>query len=517
MSEPRTSRGPRFWLALGRGRRAARRLSSSSRCRACASKPICSRCCPRPPRTACSSARSRVSRIARAASSCSWSAPRSATGCATPARHSRRTLSDSGAFARVDFTVDDRYLRAARAERVMRSSLLGARQREQLKSGDLAGLERDALRAAYTPLGFARRLRHRRRSAGHRLGGVRRTVARHRQRAARRRHPGRARRGKALGRGARGNRGRSVPHRNAGRRHGRASRPRAPQPPACRADASVEASGVVLHAAAAASKAQAEIATFGTIDLLAVVLLIVLVFRMLRPLLFTLVTLGIATTAAIAACQFVFGNVHILTLTFGTSLIGVSVDYSLHYFVNRMRDGAARPHNIVPALILGCTTTVAGYLTLVRRADPGAAADRLVLGRRPGRRLRLRDPHLSWTSTAARCSARVPALGRPLRRRARGKPAAARRVVGRGAARDSPRAPGASRACSRSMTCARCSGRRPSSSRPKSALRSLLGVGFDTRFVLVTAPHARARVAAARSADAGARAARNPRERSTAR
>ena len=67
-----------------------------------------------------------------------------------------RALSDSGAFARVDFTVDDRYVRAARAERAMRSSLIGARQREQLQSGDMAGLERDALRAAYTPLGFAR-------------------------------------------------------------------------------------------------------------------------------------------------------------------------------------------------------------------------------------------------------------------------------------------------------------------------------------------------------------------------
>ena len=36
------------------------------------------------------------------------------------------------------------------------------------------------------------------------------------------------------------------------------------------------------------------------------------------------------------ACQYVFGEVHILTLTFGTSLIGVSVDYAMHYFVNRM-------------------------------------------------------------------------------------------------------------------------------------------------------------------------------------
>jgi hypothetical protein len=70
-------------------------------------------------------------------------------------------------------------------------------------------------------------------------------------------------------------------------------------------------------------------------------------------------------------CQYVFGQVHILTLTFGTSLIGVSVDYSMHYFVNRMRDGAAKPHDIAPALMLGCTTAVGGYLSLLIAPIPG--------------------------------------------------------------------------------------------------------------------------------------------------
>ena len=101
---------------------------------------------------------------------------------------------------------------------------------------------------------------------------------------------------------------------------------------------------------------------------------------MLRPLLFTLLTLGIATCAAIAACHFAFGKVHILTLTFGTSLIGVSVDYSLHYFVNRMRDGgrlAAAQHRAGADPRLHDDGR--GLSDLVRRADPGPAADRVVL------------------------------------------------------------------------------------------------------------------------------------------
>jgi len=66
------------------------------------------------------------------------------------------SLRASGAFARVDYTVDDRYIAAARADRALRSALLSSRDRDRLARGDVAALERDALHAAYTPLGFTR-------------------------------------------------------------------------------------------------------------------------------------------------------------------------------------------------------------------------------------------------------------------------------------------------------------------------------------------------------------------------
>jgi len=281
------------------------------------------------------------------------------------------TLTRSGAFARVDFVVDDRYIAAARAERPSRAALLSSRQRAQLGE-DVPALERDALRAAYTPLGFTRPFG----ISDDPLGLASAAFA------AALPGSGKARlEGDILVVGGEG-------------RHWTVVRATTDQDPyrtgtqqkvtaaieAARAaaigvsrDAEIAGSGIILHAAAAASKAQAEVATFGAVDLLAVVVLIVLVFRQLRPLLVTLLTIGVATLAAITACQWAFGQVHILTLTFGTSLIGVSVDYALHYFVNRMpaRTGETTPHNIVPALILGCTTTVAGYLTLLMAPIPG--------------------------------------------------------------------------------------------------------------------------------------------------
>jgi predicted exporter len=245
------------------------------------------------------------------------------------------------------------------------------RQREQLEH-DVPALERDALRAAYTPLGFTRPFGISEDPLGLASAAFAEALP----------GSGKSRlEGDILVVSGEGRHWTVVrattdqaPYRTATQEKVTAAIGQARAAAAAVAnDAVIAGSGVILHAAAAASKAQSEVATFGGVDLLAVVVLIVLVFRQLRPLLVTLLTIGVATLAAITACQFAFGQVHILTLTFGTSLIGVSVDYALHYFVNRMpsRTGETTPHNIVPALILGCTTTVAGYMTLLVAPIPG--------------------------------------------------------------------------------------------------------------------------------------------------
>jgi predicted exporter len=394
-------------------------------------------------------------------------------------------LRESRVFERVEFTVDDRYITAARAERELRSSLLAARQRAQLERGDAAGLERDALRAAYTPLGFTRPFS----ISDDPLGLASEAFA------AALPGTGEARlEGDILVVHGDGRHWTVVRATTAGdpyrtetqEKVTRAIEAATRNALGVAADAEVAGSGVLLHAAAAASKAQAEVATFGTVDLFAVILLIVLVFRRVRPLVFTLATLGLATCAAIAACQFAFGQVHILTLTFGTSLIGVSVDYSLHYFVNRMRDGESRPHNIVPALILGCTTTVAGYLTLLVAPIPGLKQIAL----------------FSAVGLAVACATVIllyPGIDRrPLER------AIPQWVARLAAVRVESLLPRAAWWCILPLLVAatawglaglethddiRALQRPPPELvAAEQRVRGLLGVGFDTRFVLVTAP-----------------------------
>src|SRR5205085_5259161 len=119
-----------------------------------------------------------------------------------------------------------------------------------------------------------------------------------------------------------------------------------------------------------------EIATFGTVESTAVVVLLLLVFGSMRPLLLGLLTLGLAITSAYTVVRFVFGEVHILTLVFGSSLIGSVIEYSIHFFADRFRDPAqwtpvaAVPH-VGPAILLGLTTTLVGYLVLAAVPFPG--------------------------------------------------------------------------------------------------------------------------------------------------
>ncbi|MBB6093394.1 putative exporter [Povalibacter uvarum] len=135
-------------------------------------------------------------------------------------------------------------------------------------------------------------------------------------------------------------------------------------------------SGAIQHAAAATERAEDEITTFGTIEAIAVVLLLLLIFGAMRPLLLGLMTLSLAVVAAFTAVHYIFGEVHLLAVVFGSSLIGSVIDYSIHFFADRFRDptrwtpvDAAR--HVGPAILLGLTTTLIGYAVLAVVPFPG--------------------------------------------------------------------------------------------------------------------------------------------------
>lgn len=133
--------------------------------------------------------------------------------------------------------------------------------------------------------------------------------------------------------------------------------------------------GVPLHAEAAAVQANREINTIGWGSLAAVLLLVWLSFRSLRPILLVAASLLIGCGVALAATVLVFGKVHVLTLVFGASLVGVAEDYGIHWFASRQAEPRERRwallRHLLPGLWLALLTSALAYLALGLAPFPG--------------------------------------------------------------------------------------------------------------------------------------------------
>jgi predicted exporter len=140
-------------------------------------------------------------------------------------------------------------------------------------------------------------------------------------------------------------------------------------------DAEVLVAGVPLFAEAAAVQANSEVSTVGTGSLLAILVIMWLAFRSPRPLLLVVLSVGMGTIAGLSATVLLFGKVHLMTLVFGASLVGVAEDYGIHYFTSRQAEPKRDRHELLahltPGLFLAVLTSVAGYVMLALAPFPG--------------------------------------------------------------------------------------------------------------------------------------------------
>jgi len=96
---------------------------------------------------------------------------------------------------------------------------------------------------------------------------------------------------------------------------------------------SILSSGVFRFVAAASAEAQREVSSIGLGSLIGIFILMLLTFRSPRQILVAVLPIVIGILAAFTVSSFVFPKLHLLTLVFGASLIGVSIDYAFHYLV----------------------------------------------------------------------------------------------------------------------------------------------------------------------------------------
>ncbi|SHG68407.1 MMPL family transporter [Massilia sp. CF038] len=134
--------------------------------------------------------------------------------------------------------------------------------------------------------------------------------------------------------------------------------------------------GVILHAAAAGKQASTEVHTIGVGSLIGIIMLTWFSFRSLRPIFLILLSIGTGFLGALSLCWLMFGQIHLLTLVFGASLIGVAQDYGLYFLCNRLAadpslSSAQLMRRLLPGLGLTLLAAVIGYMGLALTPFPG--------------------------------------------------------------------------------------------------------------------------------------------------
>ncbi len=140
-------------------------------------------------------------------------------------------------------------------------------------------------------------------------------------------------------------------------------------------------SGSGSFAVASRTQIKAEVERLAIAGGVAIVGLLLLAFGgSLRTLFTALLPVGTGVLAGIAAVSLVFGNVHGITLGFGTTLIGEAVDYAIYYLIQARplpgSGGRGAQRWILaswPTVRLGLWTSVCGFAALLFSGFPGLA------------------------------------------------------------------------------------------------------------------------------------------------
>jgi predicted exporter len=138
-------------------------------------------------------------------------------------------------------------------------------------------------------------------------------------------------------------------------------------------------SGPGVFAVAARAKIKSAVMRLSLAGGSLVVLLLLAVYRSLPALMLGLLPVATGALVGVACVALAFGAVHGITLGFGITLIGESVDYSVYFFIQSLRGntGDFTPHSwrrrLWPTIRLGMLTSVCGFASLLPSGFPGLA------------------------------------------------------------------------------------------------------------------------------------------------
>ena len=125
--------------------------------------------------------------------------------------------------------------------------------------------------------------------------------------------------------------------------------------------------GVIFFAADTSRLIENDISLIGLFSGISALLLVIYIFRSLYAVAIVLLTVAIGFLYALLACFFIFPKIYILTLAFGTSLIGMSVDYCFYWLtasIDDIKNPLERRRYLLPGMFLALITTATGYFLM---------------------------------------------------------------------------------------------------------------------------------------------------------
>jgi len=129
-------------------------------------------------------------------------------------------------------------------------------------------------------------------------------------------------------------------------------------------------SGAMFHSYESSGMAKSEIAWISGVSITLILLLLLFVYRSPLPIVATVSTIALSAFTALSFTWFVFEDIHVFTFVFGTTVIGVSIDYAVHFFTS-LKSGKCNVRSIIfKGLLLGFLTTELSYLALTFAGFP---------------------------------------------------------------------------------------------------------------------------------------------------
>lgn len=141
------------------------------------------------------------------------------------------------------------------------------------------------------------------------------------------------------------------------------------------------ATGLPMHTAASAAKAKKEITVLSVISLAFIALLSAFVFRSVKWLYLIGLSLATSALAGLLALSVLFGGFHLMTLVFGTTILGLVIDYSFHWLLSPHGSGdVSLDVPLVRNLVISWATTELSLLPLLVSSLPVLRQSAVFLG-----------------------------------------------------------------------------------------------------------------------------------------